>query len=148
MEITKFIIPQQQPPASKKTLRDANKKMNHLLRCPPHYSWDAQKICVCGSGFRQWPIIRRPAWLFKVDDHPVFPKQTANGQLEKPLATTTVEFDIGDHTLAEHILVRKKLTPLIKGLQFMRQNSVVLDTTQSLIHFPTWQCMPKALQLI
>ena len=72
----------------------------------------------------------------KIDFPPDFEIQVTNGQLEKPLATATLEFEIGDNTLAEHFVVMKKLTGPIVGLHFMRNNSVVIDTTHGLIHFP------------
>ena len=77
-----------------------------------------------------------PSNILKIDDPPSFQIQVANGQLEKPTATTTLKFDIGDHIFAEHFVVMKNLTGPIIGLQFMRHNSVVIDTTHSLIHFP------------
>ena len=43
---------------------------------------------------------------------------------------------MGDITFIEHFVVRKKLTGPIIGLHFMRNNSVVIDTTHGLIHFP------------
>ena len=60
----------------------------------------------------------------------------ANSELEKPTATATPKFDIGDHIFAEHFVVIKNLTGPIIGLHFMRHNSVVIDTTHGLIHFP------------
>ena len=77
-----------------------------------------------------------PSNILKIDDPPNFQIQVANGQLEKPTATTTLKFDIGDHIFAEHFLVMKNLTAPIIGLHFMRHNSVVIDTTHGLIHFP------------
>ena len=76
-----------------------------------------------------------PSNILKIDDPPNFQIQLANGQLEKPTATATLKFDIGDHFLAEHFVVMKNLTGPIIGLHFMRHNSVVLDTTHGLIHF-------------
>ena len=35
--------------------------------------------------------------IVKTDDPPCFQIQVANGQLEKPTATTTLKFDNGDH---------------------------------------------------
>ena len=58
-----------------------------------------------------------------------------NGHLEKPIATNTLKFDIGDSVFAENIVVPKNLTSPITGLQFMRHSSVVIDTTHGLIHF-------------
>ena len=72
----------------------------------------------------------------KVDDPPNFQIQVANGQLEKPLSTATLKFEIGDSSFAEHFVVMKKLTGPIIGLNFMRNNSVVIDTTYGLINFP------------
>ena len=48
--------------------------------------------------------------IVKIDDPPNFQIQVANGQLEKPTATTTLKFDIGDHIFAEHFVVMKNLT--------------------------------------
>ena len=77
-----------------------------------------------------------PSNILKIGDPPNFQIQVANGQLEKPTATTTLKFDIGDHIFAEHFVVMKNLTGPIIGLHFMRHNSVVIDTTHGLIHFP------------
>ena len=77
-----------------------------------------------------------PSNILKIDDPPNFQIQVVNGQLEKPTATTTLKFDIGDHIFAEHFVVMKNLTGPIIGLHFMRHNSVVIDTTHGLIHFP------------
>ena len=77
-----------------------------------------------------------PSNILKIDDPPNFQIQVANGQLEKPTATATLKFDIGDHVFAEHFVVMKNLTGPIIGLHFMKHNSVVIDTTYGLIHFP------------
>ena len=77
-----------------------------------------------------------PSNILKIDDPPNFQIQVANGQLEKPTATATLKFDIGDHIFAEHFVVMKNLTGSIIGLHFMKHNSVVIDTTHGLIHFP------------
>ena len=76
-----------------------------------------------------------PSNILKVDEPPNFQIQVANGQLEKPIATATLKFDIGDHTFAEHFVVMKNLTGPIIGLHFMRHNTGVIDTTHGLIHF-------------
>ena len=77
-----------------------------------------------------------PSNILKIDDPPNFQIQVANGQLEKPTATSTLKIDIGDHIFAEHFVVMKNLTGPIIGLHFMRHNSVVIDTPHGLIHFP------------
>ena len=77
-----------------------------------------------------------PSNILKIGDPPNFQIQLANGQLEKPTATATLKFDIGDHIFAEHFVVMKNLTGPIIGFHFMKNNSVVIDTTHGLIHFP------------
>ena len=74
--------------------------------------------------------------LLKIDNLPNFRIQVANGQLEKPSSTATLKNEILDNTFAEHFVVKKKLTGPTFGLHFMRNNSVVIDTTHGLIHFP------------
>ena len=74
--------------------------------------------------------------ILKIDEPPNFQAQVANGRLQKPIATTTVKFDVGDHIFAEHFVVMKNLTGPIIGLHFMRHNSVVIDTTHGFIYFP------------
>ena len=77
-----------------------------------------------------------PSNILKTDELPSFQIQVANGQLGKPIATATLKFDIGDHIFAEHFVVLKNLTGPFIGLHFMRHNSVVIDTTHGIIHFP------------
>ena len=59
-----------------------------------------------------------------------------NGQLENPIATAKLKFDIGDHFFAEHFVVLKNLTGRIIGFHFMSHHCVPIDTTHGLIHFP------------
>ena len=79
---------------------------------------------------------KAPNNILKIDDPPNFQIQVANGQLETPLSTATLKFEIGDNSFAEHFVVMKKMTGPIIGLHFMRNNSVVIETTHGLIHFP------------
>ena len=79
---------------------------------------------------------KAPNNILKIDEPPNFQIQVANGQLEKPVSTATLKFETGDNSFAEHFVVMKKLTGPIIGLHFMRNNSVVIDTTDGLIHFP------------
>ena len=87
---------------------------------------------------------KAPNKILKIDEPPNFQRQVANGQLEKPLATATLNFEIGDNSFAEHFDVVKKLAGSIIGLQLMRNNSVVIDTTHGLIHFPHFTMQVKA----
>ena len=78
---------------------------------------------------------KAPNNFLNIDDPPKFQIQVANGQLEKPLSTATLKFEIGNNSFAEHFVVLKKLTGPIIGLHFMRNNSVIIDTTHGLIYF-------------
>ena len=73
-----------------------------------------------------------PANIF---NSPNFQIQVATGQLEKPIATTKLKFEIGDHNFADHFVVKKTLTGSNIGLHIMRHNSAVSDTTHGLIQF-------------
>ena len=77
-----------------------------------------------------------PSNIIKIDEPPNFQIQVANGQLENPTATIALKFDIGDHIFAELFVVMKNLTGPTIGLHFMKHNTVVIDTTHGLIHFP------------
>ena len=77
-----------------------------------------------------------PYNLFKIEDPPDFQIQLVNVQLERPIATATITFNIGDHIFAEPFVVMKNLKGSIIKLHFKKHNSVVIDTTHGLIHFP------------
>ena len=79
---------------------------------------------------------KAPNNVLKIDEPPNFQIQVANGQLEKPISTATLKFESGDNSFVEHFVVMKKLTGPIIGLHFMRNNSVLIDTTHDIIHFP------------
>ena len=82
--------------------------------------------------------------ILETDDPPNFQIQVANGQLAKPIATGTPKLFIGDHIFAEHFVVMKNLTRPNIGLHIMRHNSVVIDTTHGLIHFPHLKMQVKS----
>ena len=65
---------------------------------------------------------KAPNNILKIDEPPNFQIQVANGQLEKPLSTATLTFEIGHNGFAEHFVVMKKLTGPMIGLHFMRNN--------------------------
>ena len=52
---------------------------------------------------------KAPNNILKIDEPPNFQIQVANGQLEKPLSTATLKFEIGDNSFAEHFVVMKKI---------------------------------------
>ena len=77
-----------------------------------------------------------PNNILKIEEHPNFQLHIANGQLLKPLATVRLKFENGDIKFAEHFVAMKKLTGWIIGLNFMGNNSVVIDTAHGLVYFP------------
>ena len=86
-----------------------------------------------------------PNSIFEINDPPVLQRQVENGQLEKRLATVALTFDIGNITSDEHSVTMKNLTQPIIELHFMRHNSVVIDTTLGLIHFPHSKMQAKSV---
>ena len=78
---------------------------------------------------------KAPNNILKINDPPNFQIQVANGQLEKPLSTATLKFEIGDNSFAEQFVVMEKLTGPTIGLHFIRNDSVFDDTTHGLINF-------------
>ena len=75
-------------------------------------------------------------FFLKIDNTPNYQIQVANGQLDQPLATTTPKFEFRDNIFAEHFVVIKKPTGPLLGSQFMRNNNIVIDTTNSLVRSP------------
>ena len=121
------------------------KRKKEMLYVPPDFENGLTIDALVDSGAYVSAIAQKeldrikqqsPSIILKIDDPPNFQIQVANGQLEKPTATATLKFDIGDHIFAEHFVVMKNLTGPIIGLHFMKHNSVVIDTTHGLIHFP------------
>ena len=121
------------------------KRKKEMLYVPLDFKNDLTIDALVDSGVYVSAIVQKeldgikqqsPSNIFKIDDPPNFQIQVANGQLEKPTATATPKFDIGDHIFAKHFVVMKNLTGPIIGLHFMKHNSVVIDTTHGLIHFP------------
>ena len=74
--------------------------------------------------------------VLKINDPSNFQTHIAKGQLVKTLATATLKFQNGDNTFNEHFVAISKLTGPKNVLHFMRYNSVIIDTTHGLRHFP------------
>ena len=90
---------------------------------------------------------KAPNSILKIDDPPNYQIQVANGQLEKPLATATIKFEIGYNTFDEDFVVMSKVTGPINGLHFMRNNRVVIGTTHGLKHFPHLQVKTASIEI-
>ena len=86
-----------------------------------------------------------PKKLLIIEDPLNFQIQVANVKLEKTLARATLKFEIGDKIVAEHFVVMKNLFRPIVELHFLRNNSVVIDTTQGLFYFPPLMMQVKTV---
>ena len=78
-----------------------------------------------------WTKHQAPTNISRSDGPPKFQIQVENGQLEKPVATATLKFDIGAHTFTKHFDFAGPIT----RLHFIKHKSVVIDTTTEMCHF-------------
>ena len=72
-----------------------------------------------------------------------FQIMVANGQLESPIATVELQFEVGDNTFREIFIVKTNLTSPLIGLLFPQRNSTKLDIGQGILNFPSFQCNRK-----
>ena len=63
----------------------------------------------------------------------------ANGQLEVPIGTVLLEFEVADFLLKENFIIMKNLPNPLIGLCFLRRNNAIFDVTQGILTFP-YQC--------
>ena len=88
---------------------------------------------------------------------PPFKNECANVQLEQPIATVDIQFNIGTYTFTDTFVILSKTSFPIIGLNFMRSHQLVLDTANGSINFPHVEmtlamtdemknCNPKLLQ--
>ena len=67
---------------------------------------------------------------------PEFQFMVANGQLEAPIATVGMQFEVGDITFREKIIVMTITTSRLIGLLFLQRNSTMLDIRQGILSLP------------
>ena len=67
----------------------------------------------------------------------------ANGQLEAPVATVELQFEVGDITFREKFIVMTNLTSTLIGLLFLQRNSTLLDMRQGILNFPFFSVQLK-----
>ena len=66
---------------------------------------------------------------------PEFQIMVANGQLEAPIATVELQFEVGDITFRDKFIVMTNLTSPLIGLLFLQRNSTILDMRQGMLSF-------------
>ena len=59
----------------------------------------------------------------------------ANGQLEVPITTVELQFEISDNTSRKKSIVMTNLTSPLIGLLFLQRNSTILDMRQGILNF-------------
>ena len=67
----------------------------------------------------------------------------ANGQLEAPIATVDLHFEVGDITFRENFIVMTNLTSFLIGLLFPQRKSTILDMCQGFLNHPFFQSVWK-----
>ena len=67
----------------------------------------------------------------------------ANGQLEAPIATVELQFEVGDITFREKFIVMTNLTSPLIGLLFLQRNSTILEMRQGILNFPFFSMQLK-----
>ena len=75
---------------------------------------------------------------------PEFQFMFANGQLEAPIATVELQFEVGDITFREKILVMTNVTSPLIGLLFLQRNKIILDMRQGILNFPFFSMQLKS----
>ena len=97
--------------------------------------------------------------VIKEYPQPPFKIECANAQLEQPIATADIQFNIGTYTFTDTFVILSKTSFPIKGLNFMRNHQAVIDTANGTINFPHVEmtlamtdemkkCNPKPLQIM
>ena len=74
---------------------------------------------------------------------PDFQIMVAKGQLEAPIATVEMQFEVGDITFREKFIVMTNLTSPLIGLLFLQRNSTILDMRQGNQNFPFFSIQLK-----
>ena len=59
----------------------------------------------------------------------------ANGQLEAPIATVEMQFEVGDIAFREKFIVMTNLRSPLIGLLLLERNSTILDMHQGNLNF-------------
>ena len=74
---------------------------------------------------------------------PEFQIMVANGQLEAPIATVGLQFEVGDITFREKFIVMTNFTSPLIGILFLQLNSTILDMRQGILNFPFFSMQSK-----
>ena len=81
--------------------------------------------------------------ILKEGPLPEFQIMVANGQLEAPIATVELPFEVGYMTFREKFTVLTNPTSLLIGLLFLQRNSTILDMRTGILNFPFFSMKSK-----
>ena len=84
-----------------------------------------------------------PHTIIIKDPPPEFQVMVDNGQLQAPIATVELQFNVGDITFREKFIVMTNLTSPLIGLLFLQRNSTILDMRQGILNFPFFSMQLK-----
>ena len=84
-----------------------------------------------------------PHTILNESPPPEFQIMVANGQLEEPIATVELQFEVSDITFREKFIVTTNLTSPLIGLLFLQHNSTILDMRQGILTFPFFSMQLK-----
>ena len=84
-----------------------------------------------------------PHTILNEGPSPVFQIMVANGQLEEPIATVELQFEVGEITFRELFIVMTNLTSPLTGLLFLQRNNTILDMRQGTLNFPFFSLQLK-----
>ena len=97
--------------------------------------------------------------VIKEYPQPPFKIACANAQLEQPIATADIQFNIGTYTFTDIFVILSKTSFPIFGLNLKKNHQAMIDTANGTINFPIVEmtlamtdelkiCDPKSLQIM
>ena len=95
----------------------------------------ALSSAISGADLRKIRLLA-PHTISNEGPPPEFQIMVANGQLEAPIATVEMQFEVGDITFREKFIFMTNLTSPLIGLLFLQRNSTILDMRQGILNFP------------
>ena len=84
-----------------------------------------------------------PQTILNEGPPPEYQIMVANEQLEAPIATVELQFEVGDITFRETFTVMTNLTSPLIGLLLLQRNSTILDMRQGTLNFPFFSMQLK-----
>ena len=76
-----------------------------------------------------------PRTIINEGSPPEFQIMVAYGQLEAPIATVEMQFEVSDIIFREKFIVMTNLSSPLIGCFFLQRNSTILDMRQGILNF-------------